>query len=224
MIHLAFWGTSWPACRCRSLMYPAAASTYHAARARIAVSPPGHATPSPSTAQQVPKLDNSVPTRAPEPRKPLALTRRIPLRSHCRPNTRSSDPTASRNAPIGTSLSTVPSARTRRPERLSAGQAAPGYGNAGPPPARPARDSDRLLTLDEVVGALGMRGERSLGLQTIPLDTIVGTADSRRDFDRHFRPTSNRAQRAPGDPDSPAMDPRTALPRVPQPPQAYSTD
>ena len=81
-------------------MYPAAASTYHAARAWIAVSPPGHATPSPSTAQQVPKLDNSVPARAPEPRKPLALTRRIPLRSHCRPNTRSSDPTASRNAPI----------------------------------------------------------------------------------------------------------------------------
>jgi hypothetical protein len=68
-------------------------------------------------------------------------------------------------------------------------------------------DSDRLLTLDEVVGALGMRGERSLGLQTIPLDTIVGTADSRRDFDRHFR----------------LWTPERALPRVPQPPQAYST-
>jgi hypothetical protein len=56
------------------------------------------------------------------------------------------------------------------------------------------KDSDRLLTLDEVVGALGMRGERSLGLQTIPLDTIVGTVDSGRDFDRHFRPTSNRVR------------------------------
>jgi hypothetical protein len=57
------------------------------------------------------------------------------------------------------------------------------------PPAR-----DRLLQLDEVTGALGMRGERQLGLQTIPLDTIVGTAEQRRDFDRHFRPTSNRVR------------------------------
>jgi hypothetical protein len=55
-------------------------------------------------------------------------------------------------------------------------------------------DSDRLLVLDQVVGALGWRGERRLGLQTIPLDTIVGTVDSLRDFDRHFRPTSNRVR------------------------------
>jgi hypothetical protein len=54
------------------------------------------------------------------------------------------------------------------------------------------RDSGRLLTLDEVVGPLGWRGERQLGLQSIPLDTIVGTVDSRHDFDRRFRPTSNR--------------------------------
>src|ERR1022692_1571548 len=57
-----------------------------------------------------------------------------------------------------------------------------------------AANSDRLLVLDEVVGALGWRGERHLGLQTIRLDTIVGTVDSRRDFDRHFRPTSNRVR------------------------------
>jgi hypothetical protein len=54
--------------------------------------------------------------------------------------------------------------------------------------------SDRLLQLDEITGALGMRGQRQLGLQTIPLDTIVGTAEERRDFDRHFRPTSNRVR------------------------------
>jgi hypothetical protein len=59
---------------------------------------------------------------------------------------------------------------------------------------RQPHDSDRLLRLDEVTGALGMRGERHLGLQTIPLDTIVGTVDSQRDFDRHFRPTSNRVR------------------------------
>jgi hypothetical protein len=60
-------------------------------------------------------------------------------------------------------------------------------------PGQP-HDRDRLLPLDEVTGALGMRGERQLGLQAIPLDTIVGTAEQRRDFDRHFRPTSNRVR------------------------------
>jgi hypothetical protein len=54
--------------------------------------------------------------------------------------------------------------------------------------------NDRLLRLDEVTGARGMRGERQLGLQTIRLDTIVGTAGQRHDFDRHFRPTSNRVR------------------------------
>ena len=52
----------------------------------------------------------------------------------------------------------------------------------------------RILVLDEVVAALGRRGERYLGLQTIPLDTVAGTVDSRRDFDRKFRPTSNRVR------------------------------
>ncbi len=40
-------------------------------------------------------------------------------------------------------------------------------------------------------GPLGWRIESQLGLQTIRLDTIVGTVDPRRDFDRHFRPTAN---------------------------------
>jgi hypothetical protein len=56
---------------------------------------------------------------------------------------------------------------------------------------RPA-SAARLMLLDEVVGALGYRGERRLGLQTIPLATIVGTVEPRRDFDRRFRPTTNR--------------------------------
>ncbi|HEX6526044.1 MAG TPA: hypothetical protein VF070_39435 [Streptosporangiaceae bacterium] len=56
------------------------------------------------------------------------------------------------------------------------------------------RDCDRLLRLDQVTSALGWRGERQLGLQTIPLDTIVGTAEQRRDFDRHFRPTTGRVR------------------------------
>ena len=55
-------------------------------------------------------------------------------------------------------------------------------------------DVNLILPFDEVVAALGMRGERRLGLQTIPLDSIVGTVDSTRDFDRRFRPTSARVR------------------------------
>ena len=54
--------------------------------------------------------------------------------------------------------------------------------------------ASRILSLDEVVAALGWRGERYLGLQIIPLGTVAGTVDSRRDFDRRFRPTSNRVR------------------------------
>jgi hypothetical protein len=56
---------------------------------------------------------------------------------------------------------------------------------------RPAA-SGRLVPLDEIVGPLGWRGQRQLGLQTIRLDTIAGTTGPRRDFDRCFRPTSSR--------------------------------
>ncbi len=45
-----------------------------------------------------------------------------------------------------------------------------------------------------MVDALGRRGERSLGLQEIPLDQIVGSVDKVRDFDRRFRPTSDRSR------------------------------
>jgi hypothetical protein len=55
-------------------------------------------------------------------------------------------------------------------------------------------DVNVILPLDEVVAALGMRGERQLGLLNIRLDTIVGTVDSSRDFDRRFRPTSSRVR------------------------------
>ncbi len=53
-------------------------------------------------------------------------------------------------------------------------------------------DRRQLLALDQIVSTLGRRGERRLGLQSIRLDTIVGTLDARRDFDRRFRPASNR--------------------------------
>ena len=47
-----------------------------------------------------------------------------------------------------------------------------------------------ILPFDEVVEALGMVGEVNLGLQTIALDSIVGTIDRTHDFDRGFRPTT----------------------------------
>jgi hypothetical protein len=55
-------------------------------------------------------------------------------------------------------------------------------------------DVNLILPFDEVTAALGFRGERRLGLQTLRLDTIVGTVDSARDFDRRFRPTSGRVR------------------------------
>ncbi len=55
-------------------------------------------------------------------------------------------------------------------------------------------DVNLILPFDEVVAALGRIGEQSLGLQTIRLETVVGTVDSTRDFDRFFRPTSSRVR------------------------------
>jgi hypothetical protein len=55
-------------------------------------------------------------------------------------------------------------------------------------------DVDLILPFEEVIEALGHRGERNLGLQVISLDSIVGTVDRRREFDRSFRPTSGRVR------------------------------
>jgi hypothetical protein len=55
-------------------------------------------------------------------------------------------------------------------------------------------DGNRLVALDEVADPASWRGERQLGRQTIRLETIIGTAEPRRDFDRRFRPTSDRVR------------------------------
>ncbi len=55
-------------------------------------------------------------------------------------------------------------------------------------------DVNMILPFDEVIAALGRRRERRIGLQTIPLDAIVGTVDRTREFDRSFRPTSRAGQ------------------------------
>ncbi len=62
--------------------------------------------------------------------------------------------------------------------------------------ARLRREGDlsTILPFEEVVRALGRRDERSLGLKTIDLDSIIGTVDRGREFDRSFRPTSGRVR------------------------------
>jgi hypothetical protein len=55
-------------------------------------------------------------------------------------------------------------------------------------------DVNVVLPFEEVAAALGRVGERSLGLQSVPVDAIVGSVDRTRDFDRRFRPRSNRVR------------------------------
>ncbi len=50
------------------------------------------------------------------------------------------------------------------------------------------------LSFDEVVEALGRREEKSIGVEVIPIDAIVGSVDKVRDFDPRFRPTSGRSR------------------------------
>ena len=47
---------------------------------------------------------------------------------------------------------------------------------------------------EEVVEALGFVSERPLGLRVVALESIVGTLDRDREFDRRFRPTSGRVR------------------------------
>ena len=55
-------------------------------------------------------------------------------------------------------------------------------------------DVNHILPFEEVASALGRIGERRLGLELITLDSIIGTVDRSREFDRDFRPTSPRVR------------------------------
>ncbi len=55
-------------------------------------------------------------------------------------------------------------------------------------------DVDVMLSFDEVVEALGRVSERDAGTGTIAIDSIVGSVDRHKDFDRAFRPTSARVR------------------------------
>jgi hypothetical protein len=61
--------------------------------------------------------------------------------------------------------------------------------------SRDPGDVDVILPFDEVVVALGRVEERYVGLQTIDLDTVLGTVGRERGgFDRQFRPTTARVR------------------------------
>jgi hypothetical protein len=56
-------------------------------------------------------------------------------------------------------------------------------------------DVSVMLPFEEVVEALGRRSERDLGVQLIPLDSIVGSVDRGSEaFDRDFRPASGHVR------------------------------
>jgi hypothetical protein len=55
-------------------------------------------------------------------------------------------------------------------------------------------DVDVVLPYEEVLDALGFISKRSLGLQVVRIDSIIGSVDRTRDFDRSFRPTSGRVR------------------------------
>jgi hypothetical protein len=50
------------------------------------------------------------------------------------------------------------------------------------------RQSNELLSLEEVRARLNVRGQHYLGTQTVPLEHIVGSEGRYADFDRHFAP------------------------------------
>ncbi len=57
-----------------------------------------------------------------------------------------------------------------------------------------SRSPHELLGLEEVRHRLQIRGQRHLGLMTVPLDKIIGSEGRYADFDRHFLPRSDHVR------------------------------
>jgi hypothetical protein len=51
-----------------------------------------------------------------------------------------------------------------------------------------------LLSFDKFMNRHGVRGQRSLGVMTVPVNHIVGSLGRAEDFDRWFMPRSDRMQ------------------------------
>ena len=57
-----------------------------------------------------------------------------------------------------------------------------------------SRSPHELLGLEEVRNRLQIRGQRHLGLMTVPLNQIIGSEGRYADFDRHFLPRSDHVR------------------------------
>jgi hypothetical protein len=53
-------------------------------------------------------------------------------------------------------------------------------------------DAMDMLPFEDVVAALGRRSQTDLGIQSIPLDSIIGTVGRHYEFDRAFRPATRK--------------------------------
>jgi hypothetical protein len=60
--------------------------------------------------------------------------------------------------------------------------------------SRADHDIEAMLPFDEVVAELGRVGEVDRRLQVVQLDSIVGSVDRGKEFDRSFRPTSSQVR------------------------------
>jgi hypothetical protein len=56
------------------------------------------------------------------------------------------------------------------------------------------RKENNLLSLDDIMRRLHLRGQHSLGVVTVSLDCIIGTAGRTDDFDRAFFPRQTTTQ------------------------------
>lgn len=54
--------------------------------------------------------------------------------------------------------------------------------------------NDKLLAFDQTIDQLSTKKSKTVGLQTIPLDAIVGSVSRHKDFDRKFFPRSDHDQ------------------------------
>ena len=59
---------------------------------------------------------------------------------------------------------------------------------------REPQDFDVILPYEEVIAALGYAGERHIGIELVDLGSIVGSVDRTADFDRSFRPVSEKTR------------------------------
>jgi hypothetical protein len=54
--------------------------------------------------------------------------------------------------------------------------------------------NNELLSFDKIKEDLGLRNQRYLGIQTVEVDSIVGSLDRYKDFDRFFLPKKAHLQ------------------------------